>query len=141
MKLQWRRPLPPPTFGALTFKLIVPTLATVVDLSPSSLSLPLLYTRRDLASSHNYWQYRRPNPSRRQASTDISDKLERAEAKLRTRRTHKKNDQGAATCSLESLKDGVDYTGSIDRMRFDMVVNGIYMAVASAVSVLLADAG
>jgi len=35
----------------------------------------------------------------------------------------------------------VDYTGSINRMRFDMVVNAVYLAVASAVSALLADAG
>jgi heat shock 70kDa protein 1/2/6/8 len=39
------------------------------------------------------------------------------------------------------LKNGVDYTGSINRMRFDMVVNAVYLAVASAVSALLADAG
>ena len=47
---------------------------------------------------------------------------------------------GAATCSVESLKDGVDYTGSINRMRFDTVVNTVYLAVASAVSALLTDA-
>ena len=51
-------------------------------------------------------------------SADISDK--RAEAKLRlaiehTRRTN--NASNAATCSVESLKDGVDYTASINRMR------------------------
>jgi hypothetical protein len=38
------------------------------------------------------------------------------------------------------LKDGVDYTGSINRMRFDMVVNAAYLAVTSAVRALLADA-
>jgi heat shock protein 1/8 len=33
--------------------------------------------------------------------------------------------------SVESLKNGVDYTGSINRMRFDTVVNAVYLAVAS----------
>ena len=77
-------------------------------------------------------------------STDISHK--RAEAKQRLllaiehmRRTISAS-PGAATCSVESLKDGVDYTGSINRMRFDKVVNTVYLAVASAVSALLADA-
>ena len=46
-----------------------------------------------------------------------------------------------ATCSVESLKDGVDYTGSINRMRLRIVVNAVYLAVASAVSTLLASAG
>jgi heat shock protein 1/8 len=39
------------------------------------------------------------------------------------------------------MKGSVDYTGSINCMRFDMVVNAVYLAVASAVSALLADAG
>ena len=68
-------------------------------------------------------------------STDISDK--RAEAKLglaieHTRRTI--NASNAATCSVESfLKDGVDYTGSINRMRWEIevksFVNSKYLVV------------
>ena len=53
-------------------------------------------------------------------STDISDK--RAEAKLRLAIEHTRrmiNASYAATCSVESfLKDDVDYTGSINRMRW-----------------------
>ena len=41
-----------------------------------------------------------------------------------------------------SIKDAVNYTGSINRVRFDaVVVNAVYLAVASAVSALLTDAG
>ena len=54
----------------------------------------------------------------------------RAEAKLRLAVEHTKRtlsaSPGAATCSVESLKDGVDFTGSINRMRFDMLVRPIY---------------
>ena len=63
-------------------------------------------------------------------STDISDK--RAEAKLRlaiehTRRTN--NASNAATCSVELfLKDGVDYTGSINRMRWEIEVKSFVNA-------------
>ena len=56
-------------------------------------------------------------------STDISDKC--AEAKLgltieSSKRTISASPE-AATCSVGSLKDGVDYTGSIYHMRFDIV--------------------
>ena len=47
---------------------------------------------------------------------------------------------GAASWSIGSFKDGVDYTGPFNRIRFDVVVNAVNLAVASAVS-LLADAG
>ena len=63
----------------------------------------------------------------------MSDK--RAEAKLRLAIEHTKRtigaSPGAATCSVELLKDGVYYRGSVNRMRFDMVVNAVYLAVAS----------
>ena len=73
-------------------------------------------------------------------STDISDKI--VEAKLRLAiETHQKNDQGFSESSVESLKDAVDHTGSIYRTRIDVVVNAVHLAVASAVSALLADAG
>ena len=75
-------------------------------------------------------------------STDIQDK--RAEAKLRLAIEHTKRtisaSPGAATCSVESLKDGLDYTGSINRMRFDMVASSVYTAVADSIIALLASA-
>ena len=137
----------------------------VVDLGSSSLSLSLLSIREGLtyvlASSHSSdiggdqiddklikffatdFTKKTKTPLTVCPSTDISDK--RAEAKLRLAIEHTKRtisaSPGAATCSVESLKDGVDYTGSINRMRFDMVVNPVYIAAAAAVSALLADAG
>ncbi|KAG6888125.1 hypothetical protein C0995_010545 [Termitomyces sp. Mi166 len=69
---------------------------------------------------------------------------ERAEARFRLAIEHTKRtisaSPGAATCSVESLKDGMDYTGSINRMRFDLVVRSVYTAVANAVSDLLESA-
>lgn len=77
-------------------------------------------------------------------SPAIHDTDKRAEAKLWIAIEHTKRtlsaSPGAATCSVESLKDGLDYTGSINRMRFDMVARPIYTAVADAVKALLASA-
>ena len=67
----------------------------------------------------------------------------RALAKLRLALPHTKRtlsaSPGAATCSVESLKDGMDFTSSINRMRFDLLVRPIYTSISSAVSSLLAD--
>jgi molecular chaperone DnaK (HSP70) len=75
-------------------------------------------------------------------SSDPSDK--RAEAKLRLAVEHTKRtlsaSPGAATCSVESLKDGLDYTGSINRLRFDMEVRSIYDKVYAKVKELAASA-
>ena len=75
-------------------------------------------------------------------STEVQDK--RAEAKLRLAVEHTKRtlsaSSGPATCSVESLKEGMDYTGSINRIRFDMLARPIYSAVGHAVSALLATA-
>ncbi|KAF9023580.1 actin-like ATPase domain-containing protein [Hymenopellis radicata] len=72
-------------------------------------------------------------------STETQDK--RAEAKLRLAIEHTKRtlsaSPGAATCSVESLKDGYDYTGSVNRLRFDMLARPVYTAVASSVTNLL----
>lgn len=72
---------------------------------------------------------------------DAADK--RAEAKLRLAIEHTKRtisaSPGAATCSVESLKDGIDFTGSINRMRFDMVASTTYAAIGNAVNDLLAS--
>lgn len=68
----------------------------------------------------------------------------RAESRLRLAIEHTKRtisaSPGAANCSVESLKDGLDYTGSINRMRFDMVVRPVYESVSSAVLKLLESA-
>ncbi|KAI0808916.1 Hsp70 protein-domain-containing protein [Irpex lacteus] len=70
---------------------------------------------------------------------------QRAEAKLRLAVEHTKRtvsaSSGAATCSVESLKDGMDYTGSINRMRFDIEVRSIYAGVGEQVKKLVASAG
>ncbi|KAI0089718.1 Hsp70 protein-domain-containing protein [Irpex rosettiformis] len=70
---------------------------------------------------------------------------QRAEAKLRLAVEHTKRtvsaSSGAATCSVESLKDGIDYTGSINRMRFDMEVRNVYAGVGEQVKTLVSSAG
>ena len=74
----------------------------------------------------------------------------RAEARLRlallhTKRTIAASVAGvggsAATCAVESLKDGLDYTGSINRLRFDMEAAPIYAEVVSRAGELLHRAG
>lgn len=77
------------------------------------------------------------------AGSDKGD--QRAEARLRLAIEHTKRtvaaSAGAATCAVESLKDGLDYTGSINRMRFDMEARPVYAAVAAAALDLLKEAG
>ncbi|KAI9452343.1 Hsp70 protein-domain-containing protein [Russula earlei] len=74
----------------------------------------------------------------------------RAEARLRlallhTKRTIAASVAGAggsaATCAVESLKDGLDYTGSVNRLRFDMEATPIYGVVVTRVGELLKRAG
>jgi molecular chaperone DnaK (HSP70) len=74
----------------------------------------------------------------------------RAEARLRlallhTKRTVAASVSGAggsaATCAVESLKDGLDYTGSINRLRFDMEAAPIYRGVVARAGELLQCAG
>ncbi|TBU41533.1 actin-like ATPase domain-containing protein [Dichomitus squalens] len=76
-------------------------------------------------------------------ATDTQDK--RAEAKLRLALEHTKRtisaSPGAATCSVESLKDGIDFTGTITRLRFDMEVRAIYDRVYEKVKELVSAAG
>lgn len=136
----------------------------LIDLGSSSVSLNVLSVREgltySLASSH----------SSSVGANHIDDKLikffaadftkktkipltvcpssspvdQRAEAKLRLSIEHTKRtisaSPGAATCSVESLKDGMDYTGSINRMRFDMLGSPIYAAVAKEITSLLVSA-
>ncbi|KXN86254.1 hypothetical protein AN958_10307 [Leucoagaricus sp. SymC.cos] len=76
-------------------------------------------------------------------ATETQDK--RAEAKLRLALEHTKRtisaSPGAATCSVESLKDGMDYTGSINRLRFDLVARSVYVSITSSITSLLSSAG
>lgn len=68
---------------------------------------------------------------------------QRAEAKLRLALEHTKRtisaSPGAATCSVESLKDGMDYTGSINRIRFDMLASNIYASVAKEILLMISS--
>ena len=76
-------------------------------------------------------------------SSSAADK--RAEAKLRLAIEHTKRtisaSAGAATCSVESLKDGYDLSGTINRMRFDMEAREVYNKIADSVNKLITDAG
>ncbi|KAI6038554.1 Hsp70 protein-domain-containing protein [Pisolithus marmoratus] len=136
----------------------------VVDLGASSLELSLLSVREGLAYSlatlsddgvggdeidsklikyfAKEFTKKTKTPLTVAPATDPQDK--RAEAKLRLAVEHTKRtlsaSPGAATCSVESLKDGLDYTGSINRLRFDMEVRSIYDKVYDKVKELVAGA-
>jgi len=77
------------------------------------------------------------------ASSSAVDK--RAEAKLRLAIEHTKRtisaSPGAATCSVESLKEGYDLSGTINRMRFDMEAREVYIEIAGAAKQLVVHAG
>jgi heat shock 70kDa protein 1/2/6/8 len=73
-----------------------------------------------------------------------------AEARLRLTILHTKHTiaasvgsvrGSAATCTVESLNDGLDHTGSINRVRFDLEVAPIYSGVVARASELLQTAG
>ncbi len=75
---------------------------------------------------------------------------QRAEARLRLALLHTKRTiaasvggvgGSAATCAVESLKDGLDYTGTINRLRFDMEAAPIYSGVVARAGELLLRAG
>jgi heat shock 70kDa protein 1/2/6/8 len=77
-------------------------------------------------------------------TTTSSAADKRAEAKLRLAIEHTKRtisaSPGAATCSVESLKDGYDLSGTINRMRFDMEAREVYSKIAESAKKLVADA-
>ncbi|THH14072.1 hypothetical protein EW146_g6206 [Bondarzewia mesenterica] len=106
----------------------------IVDLGSSSLAVTLLSVRQGLfhalASSYDH-------------SIEKADA--RAEARLRLALEHTKRtisaSPGAATCSVESLKDGLDFHGTINRLRFDMEARSIYNAVYAKVQDLLSSVG
>ncbi|KAG2136351.1 Hsp70 protein-domain-containing protein [Suillus bovinus] len=137
----------------------------IVDLGASSLELSLLSIREGLAYSlatisdssvggdeidsklikffAKEFTKKTKTPLTVAPASDPLDK--RAEAKLRLAVEHTKRtlsaSPGAATCSVESLKDGLDYTGSINRLRFDMEVRSVYDKVYAKVKELVASAG
>ncbi|KAI0716152.1 actin-like ATPase domain-containing protein [Cerioporus squamosus] len=137
----------------------------LVDLGASALSLSLLSIRQGLAFSlatlsdhsvggdaiddklikHFAKEFAKKTkvPLTVCPASDPQDK--RAEAKLRLALEHTKRtisaSPGAATCSVESLKDGFDFTGTITRLRFDMEVRSIYDRVYEKVKELVSAAG
>jgi heat shock protein 1/8 len=68
----------------------------------------------------------------------------KAEAKMRLAVEHTKRtlsaSTGAAACSVESLKDGLDFNGSINRLRFDVLLSPFYAQIIDHVSQVLAKA-
>lgn len=137
----------------------------VVDLGASGLELALLSVRQGLAyslatlSDHTVggdaiddrlikffakeFTKKTKTPLTVAPATEAQDK--RAEAKLRLAVEHTKRtlsaSTGAATCSVESLKDGLDFTGAINRLRFDMEMRPIYDHVYKKVQELVVGAG
>lgn len=137
----------------------------IVDMGSSSLELSLLSMREGLAYSlatlsdstvggdqidaklikffAKEFTKKTKTPLTVAPATDPLDK--RAEAKLLLAVEHTKRtlsaSPGAATCSVESLKDGLDFTGSINRMRFDMEVRAVYNQVYTKVKELVESAG
>lgn len=76
-------------------------------------------------------------------NASVQDK--RAEAKLRLAIEHTKRSlsasTGAATCAVESLKDGYDLSTSINRIRFDGLALPVYTKVGEKLKSVVAEAG
>lgn len=73
----------------------------------------------------------------------IADTDKRAWAKLRNESEFTKRALSAsnsATCSVESLAEGIDFTGTVNRMRFDMLAGPAFGKVVAAVEKVLAQA-
>ncbi|OXB37682.1 hsp71-like protein [Cryptococcus neoformans] len=74
-----------------------------------------------------------------------SDADKRAEAKLRLAVDHTKRSlsasSGAATCAVESLKEGMDLSSAINRLRFDGLAAPVYRQVGSVLSNTVKSAG
>ncbi|EPQ27054.1 uncharacterized protein PFL1_05338 [Pseudozyma flocculosa PF-1] len=73
----------------------------------------------------------------------IGDSDKRAWAKLRNEAEFTKRALSAsnsAQCSVESLAEGIDFTGSVNRMRFDMLAGPSYGKVAATVEKALQQA-
>ncbi|KAL7415558.1 Hsp70 protein-domain-containing protein [Mrakia frigida] len=69
----------------------------------------------------------------------------RAQTKLLLAVEHTKRSlsasSGAATCAVESLKDGMDLSGSINRMRFDGLAAGVYRKIGERIKAVVKDCG
>ncbi|WVR04317.1 hypothetical protein IAU60_001317 [Kwoniella sp. DSM 27419] len=76
---------------------------------------------------------------------DASAADKRADAKLLLAVEHTKRSlsasSGAATCAVESLKDGMDLSSSINRLRFDGLASGVYRQVGSKLTEIVQSAG
>ncbi|KAL7423321.1 Hsp70 protein that interacts with Zuo1p [Cryptotrichosporon argae] len=74
-----------------------------------------------------------------------SDADKRAEAKLRLAVEHTKRSlsasSGAATCAVESLKDGYDLSSAINRIRFDGLAGPVYARVTDFLRATVERAG
>ncbi|KAG8835672.1 Hsp70 protein that interacts with Zuo1p [Serendipita sp. 399] len=135
----------------------------VLDLGASSLDLTLLSVKQGLvhllASSHTsgiggdaidnklvaFFAKEFTKRTKVPLSPSSNDPADvRALTKLRLAVEHTKRtisaSSGPASCSVESLKDGLDFSGTINRLRFDVEVKSIYTAVAQAVKQLLESA-
>nr|XP_018265888.1 hsp71-like protein [Kwoniella dejecticola CBS 10117]OBR88046.1 hsp71-like protein [Kwoniella dejecticola CBS 10117] len=76
---------------------------------------------------------------------DASAADKRADAKLVLAVEHTKRSlsasSGAATCAVESLKDGYDLSSSINRLRFDGLASGVYRQVGNKLTEVVKEAG
>ena len=137
----------------------------VVDLGASALELSLLSIRQGLAFSlatlsdptvggdaiddrlirffAKEFTKKTKTPLTVAPAADPQD--QRAEAKLRLAVEHTKKtlsaSPGAATCSVESLKDGLDFNGTINRLRFDMEMRAVYDRVVAKARELVESVG
>ncbi|KAG8686304.1 Hsp70 protein that interacts with Zuo1p, partial [Ceratobasidium sp. 394] len=70
---------------------------------------------------------------------------QRADAKMRLAIEHTKRTisagPGAAACAVESLKEGEDFSGTLNRLRFDLLVDRVYASVLREVAALLESVG
>lgn len=135
----------------------------ILDLGASSLDLTLLSSKQglvhELASSHTphvggdviddklvaFFAKEFTKKTKVPLSPTSTDAVDlRALTKLRLAVEHTKRtlsaSPGAASCSVESLKDGLDFSGTINRLRFDVEMKQIYTQVADAVKQLLESA-
>nr|XP_019008890.1 hsp71-like protein [Kwoniella pini CBS 10737]OCF47671.1 hsp71-like protein [Kwoniella pini CBS 10737] len=76
---------------------------------------------------------------------DASAADKRADAKLVLAVEHTKRSlsasSGAATCAVESLKDGYDLSSSINRLRFDGLASNVYRQVGNKLNEVVKEAG
>lgn len=136
------------------------TISLIVDLGASSLDLSLLSIKQGLvhrlASSHTpgvggdamddklvaFFVKEFTKKTKIELSPASKSTADiRALTKLRLAVEHTKRtlsaSSGAAACSVESLKEGMDFSGSINRIRFDVEMGTIYNTIITAIKSLL----